>query len=90
MLYRLQGVDFECLDHPQRQAIAHRFEQAATRRVATSATGSFLIRNSIMMISHFEHLIRHEGQTWGIEAAVRGASERLTPVLMTAIVTALG
>jgi Cu/Ag efflux pump CusA len=35
-------------------------------------------------------LIRHEGQTWGIEAAVRGASERLTPVLMTAIVTALG
>ena len=28
VLYRLQGVDFECLDHPQRQAIAHRFEQA--------------------------------------------------------------
>jgi Cu/Ag efflux pump CusA len=47
-------------------------------------------RNSIMMISHFEHLIRHEGQTWGSEAAARGASERLTPVLMTAIVTALG
>jgi Cu/Ag efflux pump CusA len=47
-------------------------------------------RNSIMMISHFEQLIRHEGHTWGIEAAVRGASERLTPVLMTAIVTALG
>jgi CzcA family heavy metal efflux pump len=47
-------------------------------------------RNSIMMISHFEHLIRHEGQTWGIDAVVRGASERLTPVLMTAIVTGLG
>ena len=28
VLYRLEGVDFECLDHPQRQAIAHRFEQA--------------------------------------------------------------
>src|SRR5258707_7513680 len=28
VLYRVQGVDFECLDHPQRQAIAHRFEQA--------------------------------------------------------------
>src|SRR5258706_160252 len=28
VLYRLRGVDFECLDHPQRQAIAHRFEQA--------------------------------------------------------------
>ena len=47
-------------------------------------------RNSIMMISHFEHLVRHEGQIWGLQAAVRGASERLTPVLMTAIVTALG
>jgi Cu/Ag efflux pump CusA len=47
-------------------------------------------RNSIMMISHFEHLVRNEGQTWGLHTAVRGASERLTPVLMTAIVTALG
>jgi CzcA family heavy metal efflux pump len=48
------------------------------------------MRNSIMMISHFEHLVRHEGEVWGLHAAVRGASERLTPVLMTAIVTALG
>ncbi len=47
-------------------------------------------RNSMMMISHFEHLVRNEGETWGLHAAVRGASERLTPVLMTAIVTALG
>jgi Cu/Ag efflux pump CusA len=47
-------------------------------------------RNSIMMISHFEHLVAHEGETWGINAMVRGASERLTPVLMTAMVTALG
>jgi hypothetical protein len=31
-----------------------------------------------MMISHFEHLVRHEGETWWIQAAVRGASERLT------------
>ncbi len=28
VMYRLQGVDFECLDHAQRQAIAVRFEQA--------------------------------------------------------------
>ena len=47
-------------------------------------------RNSIMMVSHFEHLVHHEAESWGLEAAVRGASERLTPVLMTALVTALG
>jgi CzcA family heavy metal efflux pump len=47
-------------------------------------------RNSIMMISHFEHLVEKEGMTWGLDAAIRGASERLIPILMTATVTALG
>jgi Cu/Ag efflux pump CusA len=47
-------------------------------------------RNSIMMISHFEHLVDVEGMTWGPEAVLRGASERLMPILMTATVTALG
>src|SRR5207247_3405765 len=48
------------------------------------------LRNSIMMISHYEHLVSVEGMTWGTEAAVRGASERLIPILMTSLVTALG
>lgn len=48
------------------------------------------MRNSIMMVSHFEHLVRQEGMTWGLEAAVRGADERLVPILMTALVTGLG
>jgi Cu/Ag efflux pump CusA len=48
------------------------------------------MRNSIMMISHFEHLVNEEGLTWGIETAMRGATERLVPIAMTALVTALG
>jgi CzcA family heavy metal efflux pump len=48
------------------------------------------MRNSIMMISHFEHLVAKEGMRWGLEAAIRGASERLVPILMTALVTGLG
>jgi CzcA family heavy metal efflux pump len=48
------------------------------------------MRNSIMMISHFEHLVREEGMNWGFECAMRGATERLIPILMTALVTGLG
>jgi len=48
------------------------------------------MRNSMMMVSHFEHLVAVEGLTWGPEAALRGASERLVPVLATALVTGLG
>ena len=48
------------------------------------------LRNSIMMLSHYEHLVTDEGLEWGPEAAIRGASERLSPILMTALVTALG
>jgi len=47
-------------------------------------------RNSIMLISHYEHLVRAEGCRWNLETALRGASERLVPILMTALVTALG
>jgi Cu/Ag efflux pump CusA len=48
------------------------------------------MRNSIMMISHFEHLVCREGLSWGKQTAIRGSDERLIPVLMTALVTALG
>ena len=48
------------------------------------------MRNSIMMISHFEHLVNEEKRPWGTETALRGATERLVPILMTALVTALG
>lgn len=48
------------------------------------------LRNSIMMLSHFEHLVAAEGVTWSTEAMLRGAQERLAPILMTALVTALG
>jgi Cu/Ag efflux pump CusA len=43
-----------------------------------------------MLVSHYDHLIRAEGLTWGSEAATRGAIERLGPILMTALVTGLG
>ncbi len=48
------------------------------------------LRNSIMMVSHYQHLIDEEGCVWGLETCIRGASERLPSILMTALVTALG
>jgi Cu/Ag efflux pump CusA len=48
------------------------------------------LRNSIMLVSHYQHLIDVEGMIWGLETAIQGASERLPSILMTALVTALG
>ncbi|MEO7985287.1 MAG: efflux RND transporter permease subunit [Gemmatimonadales bacterium] len=47
-------------------------------------------RNAVMLISHYDHLVHVEGETWGRATAIRGALERLGPILMTALVTALG
>ena len=48
------------------------------------------LRNSILMIAHYEHRVEVEGRQWGLEAAIAGAADRLTPILMTSIVTGLG
>lgn len=47
-------------------------------------------RNSILLLAHYEHLVDVEGLPWTRETLRRGAAERLVPILMTALVTALG
>ncbi|HZV04623.1 MAG TPA: efflux RND transporter permease subunit [Gemmataceae bacterium] len=48
------------------------------------------LRNSMMMISHYEHLVSVDAQQWNPATAVRGAGDRLAAVLMTSLVTGLG
>ena len=47
------------------------------------------IRNGILLINHYNHLIKEEGQSIG-DAILQGSMERLVPILMTAISAALG
>lgn len=47
------------------------------------------VRNSIMLVSHYDHLVRVEARPWNIDTVLRGARERLPAILMTALVTAL-
>jgi CzcA family heavy metal efflux pump len=47
-------------------------------------------RNAILQLAHYEHLVEVEGARWSLEVVIRGANERLVPILMTAAVTALG
>jgi len=46
-------------------------------------------RNKIMLINHYQHLEKYEGEAFGLKLALRGASERLSPILMTALATGL-
>jgi Cu/Ag efflux pump CusA len=47
-------------------------------------------RNAILQLAHYEHMVEREGMTWDFALILRGANERLVPILMTATVTALG
>ncbi len=48
------------------------------------------LRNAIMMIAHYQHLVREEHEPWNEATVLHGARDRLVPIVMTALVTGLG
>jgi len=47
-------------------------------------------RNGILLLDHYLHLVRHEGETWSREMIIRAGQQRLAPVLMTALTAGIG
>ena len=47
-------------------------------------------RNGILLLSHYLHLVEHEGEGWTKKMIIRAGQERLAPVLMTALTSGIG
>ncbi|MCA9051204.1 MAG: efflux RND transporter permease subunit, partial [Planctomycetaceae bacterium] len=52
--------------------------------------GGIASRNGILLLNHYLHLVKYEGESWTCDMIIRAGLERLAPVLMTALTSGIG
>lgn len=97
MLYPSTRVVLQILNALPAAFIGGVFALALTRQTLTVASmvgfislGGIAARNGILLVSHYFHLMKYEGERFSEAMVLRGSLERLAPVLMTALTAGIG
>ncbi|MBN72798.1 MAG: CusA/CzcA family heavy metal efflux RND transporter [Gimesia sp.] len=92
MLYPSARITFQILNAIPTAFIGGVFALVLTNQTLTVASmvgfvslGGIAVRNGILLVTHYFHLMEEEGESFSPEMVLRGSLERLAPVLMTAL-----
>ena len=97
MLYPSPRITFQILNAIPTAFVGGVFALMLTGQTLTVASlvgfvslGGIAVRNGILLVTHYFHLMKEEGQTFSEATVLRGSLERLAPVLMTALTAGIG
>jgi HME family heavy-metal exporter len=97
MLYPSARISFQILNAIPTAFVGGVLALVLTRQTLTVASlvgfvslGGIAVRNGILLVTHYFHLMKEEGEGFTEQMVLRGSLERLTPVLMTALTAGIG